>query len=78
MTAGDEQQKIREIEIPLAQHRRQGMGLEMIDRDQRLAARKSKALGGHQSDHHPADQARTGGGGDRVDIGQLDLRFGQS
>ena len=40
----------------------------MVDRDQRLARRERQPLAGEQRDHHPADQARAGGRGDRIDI----------
>jgi hypothetical protein len=44
------------------------MGLEMIDRDQRLVVDQRDGLGGGQPDDHAADQAGTGRGGDAVKL----------
>ena len=49
----------------------------MIDRDQRLARRVRERLAGDEPDHHPADQAGTGGRGDRVDVRQRESRIGE-
>ncbi len=50
----------------------------MVDRDQRLARRQRERLARYQPDHHPADQPRTGGGGDRIDLVERHPGFSQS
>ena len=40
--------------------------LQVIDGDQRPAERQGHGLAEGEADHHPAHQARTGGGGDGV------------
>ena len=65
MPSRDQQQQ-KGIVDRLAQPRRDRMPLQMIDRDQRQAARESHSLAEAQAHHHPADQARPGGGGDSV------------
>ena len=49
----------------------------MVDGDQRLSARQRQRLAGDQPDHDAADQARPGGGGDRVDVGEGHAGVGQ-
>ena len=44
------------------------MGLEVVDRHQRLVVDQRDRLGGGQADDHAADQAGPGGGGDAVDV----------
>ena len=44
------------------------MGLEVVDRHQRLVVDQRNRLGGGEADDHAADQARAGGGGDAVDL----------
>ena len=68
VAARDEQQEIGKSKVGLAEHRRQRMAFEMVDRDQRLAARQRQPLGGDQADDHAADKPRAGGGGDRIDL----------
>ena len=51
------------------------MALEMIDGDQRLAGGERQPLAGEQGDHHSADQPRSGGRRDRVDVADGQLRF---
>ena len=77
MPARHQQQQIREIEIGIGEARRQRMAFEMIDRDQRLARRQRQTLAGEQADHHPANQPRTGGRGDRIDLADVDAGFVQ-
>ena len=50
------------------------MGLQMIDRDERLAACQRQRLGRGQPDHDPADQPRPGRCGDGVDIAERQMR----
>ena len=52
------------------------MALQMVDRDQRQAARQGHGLAEAQPDHDPADQARPGGGGDAVQAVVADARLG--
>ena len=76
MAAGDQQQQIGEIE-PVGQPCGQGVAFEVVDGDQRLARGGGDRLGGHQPDDQAADQAGTGGGGDGVDVGEVDARIGK-
>jgi len=77
MAARDEQQQIRKIEPRLGQPRAERMAFEMVDRDQRLARGQRQRLAGDQPDHHPADQTRPGGGGDRIDRVEPEARVRQ-
>src|SRR3546814_7611070 len=70
MPARDEQQQIGEGEVGVGEARAERMALEMIDRDQRLVRGVRERLAGDQPDHHPADQPRPGGRGDRIDVGE--------
>ncbi len=54
--------------------RGQRVRLEMVDRDERLAARQRHALARHQADEHAADEARTRRGRDAVEVLGGDLR----
>ena len=56
---------------------RQGVRLQMIDRDERLSGRQRNALPCHQSDQDPADEARTRRCGDAVEVLRRKARFGQ-
>ena len=77
MSARHEQEQIREIEVGIGEARRKGMAFEMIDRDQGLSRGQSQPLARQQADHHPADQPRTGGCGNRVDLADLGPRLAQ-
>ncbi len=46
------------------------MAFEMVDRDQRLACGMRQRLAGDEADHDAADQPRSGGRGDRIDVVQ--------
>ena len=65
VAARDEQQQEGVVDR-LAQPGRDRMPLQMIDRDQRQAARQGHGLAEAQAHHDPADQARPGGGGHAV------------
>ena len=78
MPARDEQQQVGIGERGVGQPRRQRVAFQVIDRDQRLAAGHRQRLAGHQTDHHPADQPRPGGGGDAVNVPQLHAGVRQS
>ena len=54
------------------------MTFQMVDRNQRLARSHRERFGRHQPDHHPADQSRTGGCCNRIDIIQRHACIGQS
>ena len=75
MAARDEQQEIRESKLGIGQHRRKRVAFQMVDRDQRLAGRQREPLCSDQPHHHAADQPGARSCGDRVDLGQLDLRL---
>ena len=72
MAPGRKQEQVGEGELRIGEARREGVAFEMIDRDQRLAASEGEALAGEQRDHDATDQARAGGGGNRVEIGGND------
>ena len=44
------------------------MAFEVVDRQQRLVVRQGDSLASQQADHNPADQARTGRGGDAIQL----------
>src|SRR5690606_5338171 len=72
--AGYEEQQIGKADAVRHAYR-QGMRLEMIDRDQRLVCDKGNRLGGGEADNDAADQAGAGGGGNRVELGEADARL---
>ena len=49
----------------------------MVDRQQGLVGGHGQRLARHQPNHHPADQPRPGGGGNRVDLIQPQPGVGQ-
>ena len=67
--AGGEEEQVGETDA-VGEARRQGMALEVVDGEQRLAGDERQRLGGGQPDQHAADQPRTGGRGDAVEIGE--------
>ena len=71
MAARNQQHQIGKGDT-VGQPRRQRMGFEVIDGDQRLAERGGQRLGGGQPDQHAPDQAGAGRGGDGIDIAQRD------
>ena len=74
MAARHEQQQIGKRNR-LGQPHRQSVAFEMIDGDEGLVVGEGQRLGGHDADHHAADQPRPAGRGDGVEIGQPDARF---
>ncbi len=74
VTAGGEKQAIGKRQRA-GQPRRQRVGLEMVHRDQRRVVHHRDRLGGGQSHDHAADQAGTGGGGDRRKLRKADAGF---
>ena len=77
MPARNQQQQIRECQRGIGQPRRKGVAFQMVDRNQRLVAGHRQRFGGDQPDHHPADQPRPGGGGNRIKVGQAQPSFFQ-
>src|SRR6201999_3387562 len=53
------------------------VALQVVDRDQRQAARGGGRLRGRDADQQRADQPRPGGRGDRVDVVQGHPRFAE-
>lgn len=53
------------------------MAFQMVDGQKRLACRGTQRLGGHQTDHHSADQPGARGRGNTVHRRQADPRLGQ-
>ena len=74
MAARDEQQKIRRPE-PRRKARRERMGLEVIDGDERLFVNERDGLGGGEPDHEPADEAGAGGGGNGCQVRKTNARI---
>ena len=70
--AGGEEQAIGKRRA-VGEPRGERVRLEMIDRDQRLLADQRDRLGGGEADDHAADQSRSGGGGDAVEVGEAAL-----
>ena len=71
VTAGGEKQAIGKCQRA-GQPRRQRVGLEMIDRDQRRIVHHRDRFRGGQPDDDPADQARARGGGDAGQLRKAD------
>ena len=69
VAAGGEEQAIGKRQRA-GQPRRQRVGLEMVDRDQRRIVHHRDRLGGGEPDDHAADQAGAGGGGHRRQVAQ--------
>ena len=67
--AGGEEEQVGEADA-VGEARRQGMALEVVDGEQRLAGDERQRLGRGQPDQDAADQPRTGGRGDAVEIGE--------
>ncbi|MNN40711.1 hypothetical protein D3C81_1547940 [compost metagenome] len=77
MAAGNQQGDERELRRRLLQHRRQQMALHMVHADRRHAPGQGQRLGAGGPDQQRADQARPGGIGDRIDIGETATGLGQ-
>lgn len=75
MAAAGKQQQIGEIEMGVGKARREGVAFKMIDRNQRLAGREREPLAHEQPDHHPADEARTRSGRNRIDFRSFHFGF---
>ncbi len=71
MTAGDQQQKIRKLNV-IGEPHRQRMALQMVDGDERFICCKGDRLGRHGADQHTADQTGAGGCGDTVQVIKAD------
>ena len=74
MAAGGEKQAIGKRQRA-GQPRRQRVGLEMIDRDQRRVVHHRDRLGCGEAHDDAADQAGAGGGGDRGKLRKADACF---
>ena len=74
VAAGGEKQAIGKRQRA-GQPRRQRVGLEMVDRDQRRIVHHRDRFRGGEADDHAADQAGTGGGGDRGKLVVTDARL---
>ena len=53
------------------------MGLEVVDRHERNVPHQGECLGSAHADQEGTDQARTGGGCDRVDVASRHPRLGK-
>ena len=76
MATRHQQQQIGKVDR-LGEPHGQCMTFEMIDGEERLAAREGDALGRHDADHDAADQAGPAGRRDGVEIVEAQLRLGQ-
>ena len=76
MPARDQQQQIGKLDF-IGQANRQRVGLEMVDREKRLAGGPGEALGHHRADDQTADQARARRSSYPVDLGERDAGFGE-
>ena len=74
VAAGGEEQAIGKGERA-SEPRRQRVGLEMIDRDQRRIVHHRNRLRRGEADDHAADQAGPGGGGHRRQLRKADVGF---
>ena len=74
MTAGGEEQAVGKFER-IGQPRRQRMGLEMVDRDQRRVVHHRNGFGSREADDHATDQAGAGRGCDRRQLREADTGF---
>ena len=71
MAAGDEQHEVGEGDV-LDQPRGQRVAGEVVDAPERQAAAGGEALGEHHPGEDAADQARAGGDGDGVEVGEAE------
>ena len=76
VAAGHQQQK-EGVGNVLGQTRRDGVALEVVDRDQRFPERHGHGLCEREPDHHSADQAGTCRGRDAVEIDGMDAGLGE-
>ena len=74
VAAGGEKQAVGERQRA-GQPRRQRVRLQMVDRDQRRIVHHRDRFGRGETDDHAADQAGTGGGGDRRKLRKADAGF---
>lgn len=73
MAAGDQQHQKGKRDA-VGQLRRQSVPREVVHADQRDARRRRETLGAHDTGQNAADQARTGGDGNRVNVMQGRIR----
>ena len=73
MTPGDEQTDTRRRKRAVLEEVDGHVSGQMVDGVQRLVERERQRLGGRQTDHQGAHEARTGGDGDSVHFGQVDV-----
>ena len=71
MAARDQQQQIGKGHL-FGQPHRQRMAFEMVDGEEGLVVGEGQRLGRHHAHHHAADQARPAGGGDAVELAELE------
>ncbi len=76
MAAGDQEQQIGKGEF-VGEARRQGMRLEMVDRQERLTARQGQGFRRGQPHNDTADEARPRRRGDPVEVRQFDPGTGE-
>ena len=77
MAAGDEQEQVGEGDVR-DEPRRQGVAGEVVDAPERQAAAGGEALGEHHPGEDAADQARSGGHRDGVEVGEADAGRGRA
>ena len=77
MPARNEQHQVGRPDA-VGQPDRQGMSLEMIDREKRLAGGERQGFAGRRADDQAADETRSRRRGDAREIVQPDLRLRQA
>ena len=70
MATRHQQQQIRKGNI-IGQSHRQGVTFKVINRQKRFLSGKGNRLGSHGANHHPTNQARSTGTGNRIKIVEI-------
>ena len=71
MAAGDQQQQEGVVDVAV-EPGRDRVALQVVDGDERQAPGQGDGLAEGQADHHPADEARSGGSGDAAQVGEAE------
>jgi len=76
MTTGNEQEQKRKFDL-VREPGGQRMRFEMIDGEEGLVVGEGQRLGRHHPHHYTADQAGPAGGGNAVELGEIEAGDGQ-
>ena len=77
VAAGYEKQGIRKVDAFVGKAGAQSMAFEVVYRDEGNVGGHCQCLRADQADHDPPDEARPGGGGNRIAIRQRDIGIGE-